>query len=176
MYKIGLSFNTSAGGSTIAYMEFLGDGRVLRTKGVLLDVLVREVKAQVWRGKRTDRIHMLIYPRGASPRPISHFSSRPLVKGDEVWILHGPGRLFLLRKSGNRHILLRRIPVYRLKYTEVENGEFMEFGVDWEAETKTLQIRYFMRAASTVYYDGKPEKHIKSQAITSLAIARSCDL
>lgn len=140
-YDNGHEEDLHAGGDTLAEIAFLDGGTTLQTKGVLLDTLVEEVKEQVWRGQRADRINTYSCPRGLKPRPYAHISSKPPQQGDEVWILYGSALPFLLRKVGNDYMFLRAVYVYSIHGTEVDNGCFMEYEVNLATETKTLRIR-----------------------------------
>jgi hypothetical protein len=141
LYKDSYNDDLHAGGETKAHLEFLNDGKVLQTKGILLDTLVEEVVAQAWSGERVNRIHTFSNPRNAFPLPYAHISSKPPMKGDEVWILYGSAQPSLMRKDGDHYVFLRSVHVDFIDNMEVEDGVYMEFGVDLETETKTLRIR-----------------------------------
>jgi hypothetical protein len=130
-----------AGGDTETHLEFFENGKILQTKGVLLDVLVEEKKEGAWRGELVDHINTFSSPWNATPSPDAHVSSKPPRKGDEVWILYGSARPFLLRRDNDHYIFLRSVHVYCIGNIEVAAGAFMEYGVDLETETKTLRIR-----------------------------------
>jgi hypothetical protein len=130
----------NAGGDTTPHFEFFDDGKVLQTKGIRLDILVEEKKPQIWCGERSDCIKTFSAPWNDVPSPDAHVSSKPPAKGDEVWILYGAARPFLLRKDKDHYIFLRSVDIYHIGYMEVVSGEFMECGVDLEAETKILRI------------------------------------
>lgn len=46
-YYYGRDEDMAAGGDTEAHIEFLDDGKILQTKGVLLDTLIEETKPQI---------------------------------------------------------------------------------------------------------------------------------
>jgi hypothetical protein len=143
-YYMRTTDGVHAGGDTETHFEFLENGKVLQTKGVLLDVLVEEKKGEeeVWHGERVDAINTFSSPWKFQPNPDAHVSSNPPRKGDEVWILYGSARPFLLRKVDDDHyIFLRSVHVSHIEGMEINDGEFMECGVDLETETRTLRIR-----------------------------------
>ncbi|KAH5358426.1 hypothetical protein HBI48_114030 [Parastagonospora nodorum] len=127
-------------GESTAHIMFLGDGKILETKGVLMDSLVGEVEVHVWCGKRIERIYTLRSPQNVSSLPHAHVETWPPRKGDEVWKLCGSNRLFLLRKDGERHVFLRGVHVSNVENMEIEHGGFTESDVNLERQRKTLWI------------------------------------